>query len=193
MLVGLLTAVNYIGVKFGGVVQNIFTVAKVTAMLLLVLAAFGLAYYVRYELQVLRVVLDVNRAPFERYLPYVAVYMAWLYVNYQGSALYRSTRGRSWIEEIYIIGNGVTNATVVLMAIIFVFQPLVFSRLMLEDNRLLFLKLDIRTILTCRSSWMMLKNTPDFIAKCPIFSGMKDQKMPVHVDWTGGSKGQLGI
>jgi len=40
LLVCLLTAVNYIGVRFGGAVQNIFTVAKVTAMLLLALAAF---------------------------------------------------------------------------------------------------------------------------------------------------------
>ena len=35
-----LTAVNYLGVRFGGVVQNIFTLAKVSAMALLVLAAF---------------------------------------------------------------------------------------------------------------------------------------------------------
>ncbi|MBE0544681.1 MAG: amino acid permease [Verrucomicrobia bacterium] len=34
-----LTAVNYVGVKFGGVVQNIFTVAKVLAMVLLMLGA----------------------------------------------------------------------------------------------------------------------------------------------------------
>jgi APA family basic amino acid/polyamine antiporter len=39
-LIVLLTAVNYLGVKFGGIVQNIFTVAKVTAMMLLVLGAF---------------------------------------------------------------------------------------------------------------------------------------------------------
>ncbi len=32
-----LTVVNYLGVKFGGLVQNIFTVAKVTVMLLLIL------------------------------------------------------------------------------------------------------------------------------------------------------------
>lgn len=36
----LLTAVNYIGVKFGGIVQNIFTVAKVSAMFALMLGAF---------------------------------------------------------------------------------------------------------------------------------------------------------
>jgi APA family basic amino acid/polyamine antiporter len=38
----LLTAVNYVGVRFGGIVQNIFTVAKVTAMFALMLGAFFL-------------------------------------------------------------------------------------------------------------------------------------------------------
>jgi APA family basic amino acid/polyamine antiporter len=38
----LLTAVNYVGVKFGGLVQNIFTVAKVAAMFALMLGAFML-------------------------------------------------------------------------------------------------------------------------------------------------------
>jgi basic amino acid/polyamine antiporter, APA family len=39
-LIVLLTAVNYVGVRFGGIVQNIFTVAKVAAMLLLAVGAF---------------------------------------------------------------------------------------------------------------------------------------------------------
>ncbi len=39
-LIILLTAVNYVGVRFGGLVQNIFTIAKVAAMFLLVLGAF---------------------------------------------------------------------------------------------------------------------------------------------------------
>lgn len=39
-LIILLTAVNYLGVKFGGLLQNIFTIAKVIAMVLLVLGAF---------------------------------------------------------------------------------------------------------------------------------------------------------
>lgn len=42
-LIIFLTAVNYLGVRFGGLVQNIFTVAKVGAMLLLVLGAFVLS------------------------------------------------------------------------------------------------------------------------------------------------------
>jgi APA family basic amino acid/polyamine antiporter len=39
-LILLLTAVNYVGVRFGGLVQNLFTIAKLAAMLLLVLGAF---------------------------------------------------------------------------------------------------------------------------------------------------------
>jgi APA family basic amino acid/polyamine antiporter len=39
-LIILLTAVNYLGVRFGGLVQNIFTIAKVSAMFLLMLGAF---------------------------------------------------------------------------------------------------------------------------------------------------------
>lgn len=36
----LLTAVNYLGVRFGGLVQNVFTIAKVAGMLGLMIAAF---------------------------------------------------------------------------------------------------------------------------------------------------------
>jgi APA family basic amino acid/polyamine antiporter len=39
-LIILLTAVNYLGVRFGGLVQNIFTIAKLAAMALLVAGAF---------------------------------------------------------------------------------------------------------------------------------------------------------
>src|SRR4029077_12219812 len=39
-LIILLTAINYLGVRFGGLVQNIFTIAKVAAMVLLMLGAF---------------------------------------------------------------------------------------------------------------------------------------------------------
>lgn len=40
LVIILLTAVNYVGVKFGGIVQNIFTIAKLTAMFGLMLGAF---------------------------------------------------------------------------------------------------------------------------------------------------------
>jgi APA family basic amino acid/polyamine antiporter len=42
LLILLLTVVNYLGVKFGGMVQNIFTVSKIAAMMVLVVLAFVL-------------------------------------------------------------------------------------------------------------------------------------------------------
>jgi APA family basic amino acid/polyamine antiporter len=39
VLIILLTAINYLGVKLGGLVQNIFTISKVAAMVLLMIAA----------------------------------------------------------------------------------------------------------------------------------------------------------
>ncbi len=97
----------------------------------LTVLAFVLAYFIRYELQILRPVFEVNRAPFAPYIPFVAIFIGWLYINYRGGGLYRSVRGRSWLDEVYSIINGVTNATVIVMAISFVLQPVVFSRLML--------------------------------------------------------------
>jgi exopolysaccharide biosynthesis polyprenyl glycosylphosphotransferase len=101
-----------------------------TVDVVLALLAFALAYFARYELQILRPVLEINRAQFLPYVPYIVVYIIWLYFNYNGMGLYKIVRGRSWFEEVSIIINGVTNATVIVMAMSFVFQPLVFSRLM---------------------------------------------------------------
>jgi exopolysaccharide biosynthesis polyprenyl glycosylphosphotransferase len=99
--------------------------------ILLALAAFMLAYYARYSLQFIRPVFEQNTAPFDPYIPYMGVYAVWLYLVYNGSGLYRTVRGRSWIEEVYVIVNGATNATLIIMALSFVLQPFVFSRLML--------------------------------------------------------------
>jgi len=49
LVILLLTAVNYVGVRFGGVVQNVFTVAKVAAMFVLMLGAFLLPTGGRFE------------------------------------------------------------------------------------------------------------------------------------------------
>lgn len=97
----------------------------------LVMLAFLIAYVVRYELQILRPVFELNRANIEPYIPYALIYAAWLYLIYSGSGLYKSVRGRSWLEEVYTIINGATNATVLLLGLYFLLQPLVFSRLML--------------------------------------------------------------
>jgi exopolysaccharide biosynthesis polyprenyl glycosylphosphotransferase len=97
----------------------------------LVFISFALAYVVRYQLQLLRPVDEINRAAFAPYLPYAAGFAILIFLNYQGSGLYRAIRGRSWFEELYHVTSGVTNATVIVLGAYFLFQPLVFSRLLM--------------------------------------------------------------
>jgi exopolysaccharide biosynthesis polyprenyl glycosylphosphotransferase len=101
--------------------------------LVLVGLAFVGGYYLRYEAQLLRVVAEAYYAPFQPYIPYTIFFIAWVQLSYWSAHLYERQRGRSWLDEMYIIINGVTNATVVTMALSFLFQPLVFSRLLLLE------------------------------------------------------------
>lgn len=94
-------------------------------------AAFALGYIARYDLQILRPVFDPNRSGFAPYIPYGLIYILLIYLSFQGSGLYRALRGRSFMEEVSVIINGVARATFVLLSLFFLFQPLVFSRLML--------------------------------------------------------------
>jgi len=97
----------------------------------LVVLAFVLGYIIRYDWQVFRPVFDPSSAEFAPYIPYMLIYAVMLYFNYQRSSLYRHVRGRAWMEEVTIVVNGVTTATVVLLALFFMLQPEVTSRLML--------------------------------------------------------------
>ncbi|MEZ4669095.1 MAG: hypothetical protein R3E39_14405 [Anaerolineae bacterium] len=98
--------------------------------IVLVFVSFGIAYYMRYELQLIFPLNEVYRAPFAPYLPYAAVFATMIYLNYRTSGLYKSPRGRSYWDELYAVINGATNSTVVMLGLYFIFQPLVFSRLM---------------------------------------------------------------
>ncbi len=92
----------------------------------LVLLGFTLAYVLRYNVQFIRAVDEFNSSPFEPYLPYALLYALWLVLTPPVTQLYRVQRGRSWLEEASIVLNGATNATVVVMALSFLLQPLVF-------------------------------------------------------------------
>ena len=98
---------------------------------ILVLAAFLLSYYLRYEVQFLQPVDEANDAPFMPYLPYAAIFAALMLFFNRRARLYRERRGRTWWDEIFAIANGATNAGVFVMALSFATQPLVFSRLLI--------------------------------------------------------------
>ncbi len=100
---------------------------------LLVIIAFRLAYTLRYDLQILKPVDEVNYAPFEPFLPYALVFAVWLIGTWPVMHLYRDQRGRSLFEEVYTLLNGATNATVLVMALSFLLRPPIFSRLMIVE------------------------------------------------------------
>lgn len=97
--------------------------------LVLIFLAFGLAYYVRYQLQWFR---DVDPAFYTTFLPYIpwAIMMATLVLIAMGlEGAYRLKRGASLTSEIYAVINGATTGFVIMVFIVFFWRPLVYSRL----------------------------------------------------------------
>ena len=103
----------------------------------LVLISFSAAYVLRYDIQLIRAVGEFNTSPFLPYVPYALLYGLWLVLTPPVIRLYRVERGRSWLEEAYTVANGATNATVMVMAVSFLLQPLVFSRLLILEATIL--------------------------------------------------------
>ena len=93
--------------------------------------AFGAAYFLRYELQIIRPVFDALERGFDPYIPFAAVYAALIWLNYQRNGLYRNIAGRAWLEEVYLIASSVAVSIVIVLAMFFILQPLATSRLML--------------------------------------------------------------
>lgn len=92
---------------------------------------FALAYSLRYELQIIRPVLDPSQRDFAPYIPFAGIYALLIWMNYQRNGLYRNIVGRAWMEEVYLIGSSVAVSIVIVLAMFFILQPLVTSRLML--------------------------------------------------------------
>ncbi|MBN1201306.1 MAG: sugar transferase [Anaerolineae bacterium] len=103
----------------------------------LVLVAFLLSYYLRYEVQFLQPVDEANAAPFTPYLPYAAVFAALMLLFNHNARLYEERRGRTWWDELFSVGNSSTNTAVVVMAFSFLLRPLVFSRLLIVQAAVL--------------------------------------------------------
>jgi exopolysaccharide biosynthesis polyprenyl glycosylphosphotransferase len=92
--------------------------------------AFAAAYWVRYDLQWFRTVDPAYDASFRDYIPFALVLTALLVIAYKLGGVYDQSRGASWLDEVYALISGTTTAIVIIMAMTFWFQPLVYSRLM---------------------------------------------------------------
>jgi exopolysaccharide biosynthesis polyprenyl glycosylphosphotransferase len=91
--------------------------------------AFGLAYFVRYELQWLRAVDPANNVPYVAFLPFVLLLTILLHIVYRKEGIYRTRRKISWFDEMYSIFNGTTSGIVIMIVLVFVYQPTFYSRI----------------------------------------------------------------
>jgi exopolysaccharide biosynthesis polyprenyl glycosylphosphotransferase len=105
-------------------------IALVMVDIILINAAFALAYYIRYELQWFRAVDPAFNQPFRAYIPFAAVLTVLLIVTFRLEGVYHYQRGGSWFDEFYSIINGTTTGIVIMVVIVFIYQPLAHSRLL---------------------------------------------------------------
>lgn len=96
----------------------------------LILLGFAAAYYLRYELQLGRLVDPANRVGITAYIPFAALLVIISLLSYRFSNIYPYKPGRSLVEETYTIGTATTLAVVILSAINLIYEPLGYSRLL---------------------------------------------------------------
>jgi len=93
--------------------------------------SFVVSYYLRYQVQFLRAVEASNEASFIPYLLYAVAYIGMTLFGLHSAQLYVEKRERSLAEELVSIFNATSTATIGVMALSFLLQPEVFSRLLL--------------------------------------------------------------
>jgi exopolysaccharide biosynthesis polyprenyl glycosylphosphotransferase len=96
---------------------------------ILILAAFVGAYFIRYDLQWFRAVDPVFQVDIWVYTPFALALIIILPVSFRFSGVYPYRRGRSVVEETYTIATAVTVGVVVLITVGLFFSPLLYSRL----------------------------------------------------------------
>ena len=96
---------------------------------IVILAAFVAAYYIRYDLQWFRSVDPVYLVDIWVYAPFALALVIILPLSFRFSSVYPYRRGRSVVEETYTIATAVTVGVVVLITVGLFFSPLLYSRL----------------------------------------------------------------
>lgn len=96
---------------------------------LLILAAFALAYYLRYQLQWFRSVDPAFQVSIWSYAPFAVALVAVLLLTFRLSGVYPYKPGRGVIDEGYKIAAATTVGVVVLIVVSLAFNPLSYSRL----------------------------------------------------------------
>jgi len=95
----------------------------------LIHAAFLIAYWLRYDLQLFRSVDPANNVPFTAYLPLVILQTLVLLFALRREGGYDLRRTRPLFDELYGILNATTTAIMLLIVFVFFYRSLFYSRI----------------------------------------------------------------
>jgi exopolysaccharide biosynthesis polyprenyl glycosylphosphotransferase len=108
--------------------QRAAALAWVLIDVILINIAFGLAYWVRYRLQLFRAVDPAFDVPYQVYWPFAGLFTLLLILVYRQQGAYRLRRQISFFDEFYAIINGTATGTVIMIVFIFLYQAAFYSR-----------------------------------------------------------------
>lgn len=106
------------------------SIGRALADMVLVNAAFALAWWSRYELNLGPEVAEQNFVSLETYFPIQVGLALTLLVVYAFNGLYRHRLGLSWLDEVGSIAVGTTVGVAIMIVAVFYYRPVALSRLM---------------------------------------------------------------
>lgn len=110
--------------------RRLFRLTLGLADFLLINSAFAIAYWVRYELQLIRPVAEVNYVPFSEYFPIGLALTVILLVVYKLEGVYNQRRGAAWLDEVYTLLRGTIIGMALMIVVTFYYRPYFYSRLL---------------------------------------------------------------
>ena len=97
----------------------------------LINAGFIVGYLMRYNWQWFRE--TGFDARLEDYVPIQLAFTVAFLVMFQWDGVYARRRSTSWLDQMYLIINSSAKAMVVILALIFIYRPAIYSRLMIVE------------------------------------------------------------
>ncbi len=98
--------------------------------IVLINAAFRIAYWLRYDLQLFRSVDPANNVPYSAYLPLVVLQTIVLLLAMRREGAYDVRRTRPLFDELYGVLNATTTAIMLVIVFVFFYRSLFYSRIM---------------------------------------------------------------
>jgi exopolysaccharide biosynthesis polyprenyl glycosylphosphotransferase len=104
--------------------------AVVVTDVLLINLAFAVAYWLRYGLQWFATVDEADFVSYAAFIPASLTLTLLLLFIYKLNGVYNQQRGASWFDEVFSIMTGTAMGIILMVfVIVFLFQPILYSRL----------------------------------------------------------------